>query len=119
MPRYEVLVTGTCYIKVDANSSIHAQEVAQKKIGENRFGIWDMAMNFACDECDVIAPKIDSPEWANYKYTQIARFKELGWEVEPDLNCEDCRKGNRACDECVEHQLGNYVVQEIQMREEV
>jgi hypothetical protein len=120
MPKYTVSITGTACINVDADSSIHAQEVAQKNIRENRFGIWDMHMNFSCDECDEIAPEIDSPEWSVYRSKQIARFKEQWcWDPEPDLNCDQCNEEtNYTCDECVAYQLNDLVNEELEERDE-
>jgi hypothetical protein len=46
MTTYTVLVTGTAYIDVEANSPEEAEALAPKVINDTRFGIWDMAMEF-------------------------------------------------------------------------
>jgi hypothetical protein len=54
MALYNVLVTGTAYVEVEADSAAHAQQIAGSRLGEMRFGIWDMSMDFVCDEEDLI-----------------------------------------------------------------
>lgn len=49
MPRYEVLVTGTCYIEVEADNCEDAEEKACQKIN-----VFDMSLDAVCDECDLI-----------------------------------------------------------------
>jgi hypothetical protein len=46
MATYQVLVTGTAYIDVEADSAEEAEKLAPQVISETRFGIWDMAMEF-------------------------------------------------------------------------
>ena len=52
--KYQVLVTGRAYVEIEADSPAEALEVAGSRLGEMRFGIWDMALNFSCDEMDLI-----------------------------------------------------------------
>ena len=46
MTTYQVLVTGTSYIDVEADSAEEAEQLAPRVIGETRFGIWDMTLEF-------------------------------------------------------------------------
>lgn len=46
MTTYQVLVTATAYIDVEANSIEEAERLAPQAINDKRFGIWDMAMEF-------------------------------------------------------------------------
>jgi hypothetical protein len=46
MTTYTVLVTGTAYIDVEADSAEQAEEYAPIVMNNKRFGIWDMAMEF-------------------------------------------------------------------------
>ena len=46
MTTYQVLVTGTAYIDVEANSAEEAEQLAPQVINDRRFGIWDLAMEF-------------------------------------------------------------------------
>lgn len=53
MTTYQVLVTATAYIDVEADSAEQAEEYAPIVMSNKRFGIWDMAMEFeAFDEED-------------------------------------------------------------------
>ena len=54
MAKYEVLVTGRAYVEIEADSPAEALEVAPERLGEMRFGIWDMNLSFECDEIDLI-----------------------------------------------------------------
>lgn len=54
MALYSVLVTGCATIEIEADSAAHAQQIAGSRLGEMRFGIWDMSMDFVCDEEDLI-----------------------------------------------------------------
>ena len=46
MATYQVLVTGTAYIDVEADSAEQAEEYAPIVMNNKRFGIWDMTMEF-------------------------------------------------------------------------
>lgn len=46
MTTYQVLVTATAYIDVEASSAEEAEKLAPTVIDNKRFGIWDMAMEF-------------------------------------------------------------------------
>ena len=46
MTIYSVMITGTAYINVVANSAEEAEKLTPKVINDTRFGIWDMAMEF-------------------------------------------------------------------------
>ena len=52
--KYSVLITGTAFTEVLAANAKEAEEIARKKIVNERFGIWDMDMAFVCDEHDLI-----------------------------------------------------------------
>ena len=54
MPKYQVLVTGVAYVEVEADNPTKAEEVASERLGEMRFGIWDMNMSFVCEDDDLI-----------------------------------------------------------------
>jgi hypothetical protein len=54
MPKYQVLVTGVAYVEVEADNPTEAEEVASERLGEMRFGIWDMNMSFVCEDDDLI-----------------------------------------------------------------
>jgi hypothetical protein len=54
MSTYKVLVTGVAYIEVEAASAQQARELASGQLAELRFGIWDMNMQFDCEEEDLI-----------------------------------------------------------------
>jgi len=54
MAKYQVLVTGVAYVEIEADSAEHARQIAGSRLGEQRFGIWDMNLDFACDEDDLI-----------------------------------------------------------------
>jgi hypothetical protein len=54
MPKYQVLVTGVAYVEVEADNPTEAEEVASERLGEMRFGIWDMNMSFVCENDDLI-----------------------------------------------------------------
>jgi len=46
MTTYQVLVTGTAYMDVEANSQEEAEKLAPIVMSNNRFGIWDMNLEF-------------------------------------------------------------------------
>jgi hypothetical protein len=46
MNTYQVLVTGTAYIDVEADSPEEAEQITPIVMANKRFGIWDMAMEF-------------------------------------------------------------------------
>lgn len=54
MSLYQVLVTGAAYVEVEADNPDQAKQKASERLGEIRFGIWDMSLDFTCDESDLI-----------------------------------------------------------------
>jgi len=54
MAFYNVLITGSAYRQVEADSAADAERVAAKQLADTRFGIWDMALSFTCEEMDLI-----------------------------------------------------------------
>jgi len=54
MAKYQVLVTGTAYVVVDADNPEQAEAEAVKEVNRTRFGIWDMDLEFVCEEADLI-----------------------------------------------------------------
>ncbi len=54
MKTYQVLVTGTAYIDVEADNPVQAELEAIKKVNHTRFGIWDMNLDFVCEEADLL-----------------------------------------------------------------
>lgn len=57
MGKYQVLVTGVAYVEVEADNPKEAEKVASERLGEMRFGIWDMNMSFVCEDDDLIEEK--------------------------------------------------------------
>ena len=54
MAKYQVLVTGVAYVEIKADSAADAERVAAVQLADSRFGIWDMNLDFSCDEMDLI-----------------------------------------------------------------
>jgi len=54
MAKYQVLVTGVAYVEVDADNAEQAKRVAPERLGEMRFGIWDMNLEFVCEDEDLL-----------------------------------------------------------------
>lgn len=54
MSLYQVLVTGAAYVEVEADNPNQARQIASERLGEMRFGIWDMSLDFTCDDSDLI-----------------------------------------------------------------
>ena len=54
MAKYQVLVTGTAYVVVEADNSLQAELEAIKEVNRTRFGIWDMDLEFVCEEQDLL-----------------------------------------------------------------
>jgi hypothetical protein len=54
MPKYQVLVTGCTYVEVEADNCDNAEAEAGKVLEDMRFGIWDMELDFTCDEDDLL-----------------------------------------------------------------
>ena len=54
MKKYQVLVTGSAYVVVDADSPEQAETEAVKEVNRTRFGIWDMDLEFVCEEQDLL-----------------------------------------------------------------
>ena len=54
MSTYKVLVTGVAYVEVEASNAQQAKELAGGQLAELRFGIWDMNIQFDCEEEDLI-----------------------------------------------------------------
>jgi hypothetical protein len=54
MSLYQVLVTGAAYVEIEANNPSDAKKLASERLGEMRFGIWDMDLDFTCEDADLI-----------------------------------------------------------------
>jgi len=54
MKKYQVLITGSAYVVVEADSPEQAEAEAVKEVNRTRFGIWDMDLEFVCDEQDLL-----------------------------------------------------------------
>lgn len=54
MPKYQVLVTGSVYLGGEGNTPEEARQQVMKRMQDIRFGIWDMDLEFVCEEADLI-----------------------------------------------------------------
>jgi hypothetical protein len=52
MSKYQVLVTGSAYLEGEGDTPEEARQQVMKRLQDIRFGIWDMDLEFACDEED-------------------------------------------------------------------
>ena len=59
MAKYQVLVAGIAYVVVDADNPEQAEAEAVKEVNRTRFGIWDMDLQFVCEEQDLLEGEDD------------------------------------------------------------
>lgn len=59
MKKYQVLVTGSAYLEGEGNTPEEAREQVMKRLTNVRFGIWDMDLEFVCDEEDLLGNEDD------------------------------------------------------------
>ena len=59
MKKYQVLVTGSAYLEGEGNTPEEAREQVMKRLTNVRFGIWDMDLEFVCDEEDLLRNEDD------------------------------------------------------------
>jgi hypothetical protein len=59
MAKYQVLVTGTAYVVVDADNPVQAELEAVREVNRTRFGVWDMDLQFVCEEQDLLEGEDD------------------------------------------------------------
>ena len=52
MSKYKVLVTGSAYLEGEGNTPEEARQQVIKRLQDIRFGIWDMNLEFVCEEVD-------------------------------------------------------------------
>jgi hypothetical protein len=52
MSKYQVLVTGSAYLEGEGDTPEEARQQVMKRLQDIRFGIWDMDLEFMCDEED-------------------------------------------------------------------
>lgn len=52
MNKYQVLVTGSVYLGAEGNTPEEAKQQVKERIQDMRFGIWDMGLEFVCEEAD-------------------------------------------------------------------
>ena len=54
MSKYKVLVTGSAYLEGEGNTPEEARQQVIKRLQDIRFGIWDMNLEFVCEEEDLL-----------------------------------------------------------------
>jgi len=54
MSKYQVLVTGSAYLEGEGNTPEEARLQVMKRMQDIRFGIWDMDLQFVCEETDLL-----------------------------------------------------------------
>lgn len=54
MAKYQVLVTGSAYLEGEGNTPEEARQQVMKRIQDIRFGIWDMNLEFVCEDEDLL-----------------------------------------------------------------
>jgi hypothetical protein len=59
MAKYQVLVAGIAYVVVDADNPEQAEAEAVKEVNRTWFGIWDMDLQFVCEEQDLLEGEDD------------------------------------------------------------
>jgi|APCry1669192269_1035402.scaffolds.fasta_scaffold139448_1 hypothetical protein len=59
MKKYQVLVTGSAFLEGEGNNPQEAREQVMKRLTNVRFGIWDMDLEFVCDEEDLLRNEDD------------------------------------------------------------
>jgi len=59
MAKYQVLVAGIAYVVVDADNPEQAEAEAVKEVNRTRIGIWDMDLQFVCEEQDLLEGEDD------------------------------------------------------------
>ena len=52
MKRYQVLVSGSAYLEGEGNNPEEARQQVIRRMQNVRFGIWDMNLEFICNEED-------------------------------------------------------------------
>lgn len=52
--KYQVLVTGSAYLEGEGNTPEEARQQVMKRMQDIRFGIWDMDLQFVCEEADLL-----------------------------------------------------------------
>jgi len=52
MSKYQVLVTGSAHLEGEGSTPEEARQQVMKRIQDIRFGIWDMNLEFVCEEAD-------------------------------------------------------------------
>jgi hypothetical protein len=54
MAKYQVLVTGNAYLEGEGDTPEEARQQVMKRMQDIRFGIWDMNLEFVCEEADLM-----------------------------------------------------------------
>jgi len=54
MSKYKVLVTGSAYLEGEGNTPEEARQQVIKRLQDIRFGIWDMNLEFVCEDEDLL-----------------------------------------------------------------
>jgi hypothetical protein len=54
MAKYQVLVTGVASLEGEGNTPEEARQQVMKRMQDIRFGIWDMDLQFVCEEADLL-----------------------------------------------------------------
>ena len=58
MNKYKVLVSGNAYLEGEGNTPEEARRQVIKRIQDIRFGIWDMDLEFICEEADLLEEEV-------------------------------------------------------------
>ena len=54
MAKYKVLVIGNAYFEGEGNTPEEARQQVIKRLQDIRFGIWDMNLEFVCEDVDLL-----------------------------------------------------------------
>ena len=58
MKKYKVLVSGTAFLEGEGNTAEEARQQVVQRIQNIRFGIWDMDLEFICEEADLLEEEV-------------------------------------------------------------
>jgi hypothetical protein len=59
MSKYQVLVTGSAHLEGEGNTPEEARLQVINRLQNIRFGIWDMDLQFVCEEADLLEGEDD------------------------------------------------------------
>lgn len=58
MKKYKVLVSGTAFFEGEGNTAEEARQQVINRIRNIRFGIWDMDLEYICEEADLLEEEV-------------------------------------------------------------